>query len=64
MRLMDEQVAWAWVVYLNLVLGLEEQVARVSGAGFTCLWGRFYMSLVMRGVGAGGKRTKLVLTRS
>ena len=38
MRLMDEQVAWAWVVYLKLDLGLEEQVARVSGAGFTGLW--------------------------
>ena len=27
MRLLDEQVAWVWVVQLRLVPGLEEQVA-------------------------------------
>jgi hypothetical protein len=27
MRLLDEQVAWVWVVQLRLVLGLEEHAA-------------------------------------
>ena len=38
--------------------------SRARRAGCWGVWGRFDRSLVRRGVGAGGRRTMLVLTRS